>query len=107
MGGEGCFDVSITENKNLQLGWEVQHRFIIVSHLKNKALLEFIHKHLGVGKIYKHGPESVQLQVLSKKDLPFIFKHFYRLGLITHKGCDFLLLKQVFQVIQRKEHLTL
>ena len=66
--GEGCFDVSITENKNLQLGWKVQHRFIIVSHLENKALLEFIHKHLGVGKIYKHGPQSVQLQVLSKKD---------------------------------------
>ena len=75
--------------------------------MKNKALLESIHKHLGVGKIYKHGPQSVQLQVLSKKYFPFIFQHFDRFGLITHKGSDFLFLKQVFQLIQRKEHLTL
>ena len=37
----------------------------------------------------------------------FIFQHFYRFGLITKKGADFLLLKQVFQLIQRKHHLTL
>ena len=47
------------------------------------------------------------MPVLSKKDLPFIFQYFDRFGLITHKGSDFLLLKQVFQLIQRKEHLSL
>ena len=40
--GEGCFDVSITENKKLNQGWDVQHRFIIVSHMKDEAILESI-----------------------------------------------------------------
>ena len=70
-------------------------------------MLEAIKKYFGVGKIYKHGPQSVELRVASKEDLPFIFKHFDRFDLITNKGADFLLLKQVFQLIQRKHHLTL
>ena len=43
--GEGCFDVSITENKELNQGWEVQHRFSIVLHVKDKAILQNIKKH--------------------------------------------------------------
>ena len=100
--GEGCFDVSITENKKLNQGWDVQHRFIIVSHVKDEAILESIQKHFGVEKIYKHGLQSVQLRVASKEDLPFIFRHFYRFGLITQKGADFVLQKQIFKLIQAK-----
>ena len=100
--GEGCFEVSITENKKLNQGWDVQHRFIIVSHVKDEAILESIQKHFGVGKIYKHGPQSVQLRVASKEDLPLIFRHFDRFGLITKKGADFLLQKQIFKLIQAK-----
>ena len=104
--GEGCFHVTITENKELSQGWEIQHRFTIVSHVKDKALLELIQKHFGVGKIYKHGPQSVQLRVSSKEDLPLIFQHFDIFGLITQKGADFVLQKQIFKLIQAKEHLT-
>ena len=77
-----------------------------MSHVKDEAILESIQKHFGVGKIYKHGPESVQLRVASKEDLPFIFRHFDRFGLITQKGADFVLQKQIFKLIQAKEHLT-
>ena len=67
-----------------------------MSHVKDEAILESIQKHFGVGKIYKHGPQSVQLRVASKEDLPFIFRHFDRFGLITKKGVDFVLQKKIF-----------
>ena len=40
--GEGCFLVSITENKNSKLGWQVRLYFSIGLHIKDKALLEQI-----------------------------------------------------------------
>ena len=88
MDGEGCFDVSIIENKKLNQGWEIQHRFAIVLHVKDKALLQEIQSYLGVGKIYKHGPESLQFLVTSFKELDTVINHFKKYPLITKKCAD-------------------
>ena len=88
---QGCFDVSIIENKNLQLGWEVQHRFAIALHVKDKALLQYIQSHLGVGKIYKHGPKALQFRVKSFKELDTVINHFKMYPLMTNKCSDFKL----------------
>jgi hypothetical protein len=38
-------------------------------HNKDRALLELIQRSLGIGKIYKHGSNSIELRVSSVKDL--------------------------------------
>ena len=104
--GEGCFTVSITEYKKYKLGLKVEHKFIICLHVKDQAILEVIKKSLGVGKIYKSGPQSIQYVVTSIKELERVINHFDQYPLITKKRGDFDLLKKVFILIKNKEHLT-
>ena len=61
---------------------------------------------LGVGKIYKHGPESWQFKVHSFKELDTVIKHFNKYPLMTKKWSDFKLFLMVNEIMRRKEHLT-
>ena len=49
--GEGCFHVSVTQNKNYNLGWEVRPSFIITQHVRDKTILEEIKNYFGVGHV--------------------------------------------------------
>ena len=105
--GEGCFYVSITLRKDRKFGWQVDQRYLINIHVKDKPLLEDVKNCLRVGKIYKSGLNTVQLQVRSIKELKVILEHFDKYPLITKKRADFELFKRVFILIKNKEHLTL
>ena len=61
----------------------------------------------GVGSITKQSKDSVQFRVNSLKDLAVVIDHFAKCPLITQKRADFELLKQVVEIMNRKEHLTL
>ena len=60
----------------------------------------------GVGSIYNQGPQSIQFRVVSINELLMIINHFDKYPLITQKQADYLLFREAFFVIQRKEHLT-
>ena len=105
--GEGCFTVSVVEYKKYKMGWVILPSFKICLHAKDKAVLEGIKNFLRVGKIYQHGPQAVQLQVQSIKELKVILEHFYKFPLISKKRADFLLLMQVIEIMERGEHLTI
>ena len=105
--GEGCFIVSITRNKNLNVGWEIRLFFKINLHERDKELLELMKNYLRVGKTSIHGPQSFQFIVSSLKELKTIIDHFDKYPLITQKWTDFELWKQVFYLMKRGEHLTL
>lgn len=64
-----------------------------------------IQQTLGVGKIHKHGKESVQFRVESIKELQAIIDHFDKYPLISAKLADYLLFKQCYNLIILKEHL--
>ena len=49
----------------------------------------------------------VHFRAESVKDLSKIIKHFDAYPLITQKQADYLLFKEVFNLINRKEHLTM
>ena len=91
----------------MKLGWSVKLCFTISLHVKDKVLLEEIQNYLGVGSIFKLGPESYQLIIQSIKELKLIINHFDKYYLITQKRADFELFKQAFILIQNKEHLRL
>ena len=57
--------------------------------MKDEAVLVAIKNSLHVGQIYKSGLNSVQLQVLSIKELKVIIEHFDKYPLITQKQSDY------------------
>ena len=63
--------------------------FKITLHQKDKNLLEHIVNYFGVGRISKHGTNSIQYHVHSLKDLQVIIYHCEKFGLITHKLGDY------------------
>jgi NADH:ubiquinone oxidoreductase subunit K len=103
---EGCFTLGITRSKGSKTGWIVQLFFLVAVHQKDYALLEQIQSYFGVGKIHKHGPQSVILRVSSVKDLEVIIDHFYKYPLVTKKLADYNLFKLAHNIIINKEHLT-
>jgi hypothetical protein len=105
--GEGCFSLSIyKQGKNLT-GWQVKPIFSISLHNKDIKLLEAIQRTLKIGKIYKHGVDSIQYRVSSLKNLQIITDHFDSYPLITQKSVDYLLFKQAITIIKNKEHFSI
>ena len=61
-----------------------------------------------MGTISAQSKDSVQYRVASLKDLnDIIIPHFEKYPLITQKKADFILFKQIIDLINNKEHLTL
>ena len=99
--GEGCFHVSITENKNYKHGWRVRPSFVVGLNKQDQPLLQKILRSLGVGKIHKHVPQSLQLEVTSRKDLKVLMKFFKKHKLIYQKQGDSELWCEVIGRIER------
>jgi hypothetical protein len=76
-------------------------------HNRDKNLLEALQRTFNVGKIYKHGPDSVQYRVSSLSNLEVIVEHFDKYPLKTLKHADYVLFKQAINLIINKEHLSL
>src|SRR5439155_13472309 len=62
----------------------------------------------GAGKIYfLNNSEVVLFRIKSVKDLAqYVLPHFDKYPLLTQKRADYLLFKQVIDLMLRKEHLT-
>ena len=105
--GEGCFTVSVYKDSRMLTSWQVKPIFSIALHKKDIAILEAIQRTWKVGKIYKHGEDSVQYRVSSLKDLEVVLNHFELYPLITKKQADYILFKKVIKILKNKEHLSL
>ena len=105
--GEGCFSVAISKNKDSNVGWRVRLYFYIGLHVKDRALLEDIKNFFGVGKIYSATESLIQYQVNSLQDIKVIISHFDKYKLITNKRADFILFKEIYNLMLNKEHLTM
>ena len=75
-------------------------------HKKDLLLLEAIQKTLGVGRITKSGKIALMFAVDSIKEMPIIINHFNKYPLITQKLSDYLIFKQCYEIIDKREHLT-
>jgi len=106
MDGEGSFTISMYKDSRMFKGWQVKPIFSINLHSRDIKILEALQRTLGVGKIYKSGKEAVQFRVSSLKNLFIIINHLDKYPLITKKWADYLLFKEVVELIKNKEHLT-
>jgi hypothetical protein len=100
--------IRIGKNSKLQAGWVVSPEFAIHLHGKDIKLLSLIQSHFGSGTIrITKSDGSILFSVRSLADITNkIIPHFDKYPLITQKRADFLLLKSVVELINRKEHLT-
>ena len=107
--GEGCFDVSITKNQELKVGWEIRQRFQINVHSRDTDLLKQIKVYLKeIGSIYhRRTRKEIKMEVRSFKELKTIITHFDKFPLITDKSSNFELFKKVYKIVELKEHLTI
>jgi len=87
----------------------VKTRFTIGLYKKDKSILELIKFYLGnKGNILKQSKDSIQYRVGSLRDINnVIIPHFDKYPLITKKKADFILFKQIINLINNKEHLTI
>lgn len=103
---EGSFSILIQPNSKYKTNWRIKAIFAIGLHKKDIELLKNIQSSLGVGKLHKHGKNSVQYRVESIKDLQVIVDHFDKYPLISVKAIDYILFKKAFYIIKLQEHLT-
>jgi hypothetical protein len=61
----------------------------------------------GIGEIYNPDSNSVEFRVSSLKDINnVIIPHLDKYPLLTQKKADYLLFKQVVNIVNNKQHLT-
>ena len=111
--GEGCFSVSIIKNKTTKTGWQIFPEFVITQGKKSLSALETIKSYFNCGSIvenkrYDNHREPIykycvrNQEELNKIIIPFFAKH----KLLTNKNNDFLIFKQILEMMSNKKHLT-
>jgi hypothetical protein len=99
--------VYFAKGEGRKFGYIVKLYFGIMLHRKDRRLLEMIKDHFGgVGIISEDNRGDVSYKVGSIQDIAIIIKHFDKYPLVTQKLADYLLFKQAFELMSRKEHLT-
>jgi len=101
---EASFIVSMYKTDNAKLKWRVTPNFSI--HIKDIELLKSIRHTLGVGKVRKNSINTAIYRVDNLQDLQVIVDHFDKYSLIGAKVSDFVLFKQCYELIKKKQHLT-
>lgn len=111
---ESTFSVNISKHKAFKMGWQVKLVFRIELHEKDAQLLRDMETYFGVGRIYsdivhkKGKNKTVCYSVESVQDLiNVIIPHFVKYPLLTQKAADFILFKQVVELMSHKEHLNM
>jgi len=106
---EGSFSIIIDINKTRKLGWRVQSKFQMGLHKRDLSLLLQLQQFLG-GIVSIHVNQTlnkVNYSVDSKKDLTNLIIHLDRYTLLTQKAADFILFKEVVELMKNKVHLSI
>jgi len=83
----------------------VELLFKITLSSNDKLLLEKIKHFFGVGRLLSQG-SSVSYNVRSLDDLQVIVNHFDKYPLISKKYSDYILFRQVFELMKQGQHLN-
>jgi hypothetical protein len=106
--GEGCFSVSFNLRSKFSTGIEVRPSFSISQHKRNLKFLNEIREYFKVGGIrYSKKDNNYKYEVRSVKDLTNkVIPHFEKYPLKSNKLADFLIFKEVCNLIITSKHLN-
>ena len=100
--GEGSFAVSISKSATRSLGYVITVSFELALQASDKHILLGLKEFFRVGDVYKHGEDMFRYKVSSVRDLMnVIIPHFDKFPLLTQKGADFYLFKQVITILSK------
>jgi hypothetical protein len=105
--GEGSFYVGILPRKLGKVDFEVRPSFSLSQHKRNRSLLFKLKEYFGCGTIrFSKKDQTYKFEVRSLKDLKEkILPHFEKFPLEGEKKKDFEILKEVVEMMEKKEHL--
>ena len=105
--GEGSFYVGILPRKLGKVDFEVRPSFSLSQHKRNRSLLFKLKEYFGCGSIrFSKKDQTYKFEVRSLKDLKEkILPHFEKFPLEGEKARDFKVLKEIVEMMERKEHL--
>lgn len=99
--------IRVRKNPKYRTGFLVEAVFSIALHKKDLVVLQEIQSYFGVGSIRNEAKDKVKFRVESVKEIVNnIIPHFQKYPLITQKLADYLLFKDVVDMMINKEHLT-
>jgi len=101
----GCFFINVRPRPNRNKGYAIELLFKISLSSKDKLLLEKIKDFFGVGRLLDQG-SSVSYNVRSLDDLQVVVNHFDKYPLISNKYSDYILFRQVFELMKQGQHLN-
>ena len=107
---ESSFIVSIQKNERYKIGWRVLAAFQIGLHERDLALLLQLQEFFfGKGSMAKEiETKMVRYQIADIDDLTkIVIPHFLKYPLLTQKGADFILFKQIVKLMNSKNHLSI
>lgn len=107
---ESSFVVTILKNPRYKIGWNVQARFQIKLHEKDRALLVLIQNYFqDIGYISKiNNKSTVEFRVSDITSLKnIILPHFDKYPLLTNKYQDFIIFKQIVLLMSENKHTNL
>lgn len=103
---EGTFVLGFNKSNDYRMGYQITAIYKIALHKKDLDLLYSIKNFFGVGKITKHGDNSIQYMVRSLAELQIIISHFEKYPLLSEKWGDYKLFKEGVELIKTKGHLN-
>jgi len=105
---EGTFTVVFDKVNTRKLNWRIQSKFQISLHVRDLPVLLKVQQFFGnIGSV-SESENMAFYSVSSVKDLvKTIIPHFLKYPLLTQKGADFILFKQIVDLMENKAHLTI
>lgn len=110
--GEGCFYVNVRSSPMSAKGW-VETHFYIKVRIEDQPMLEKVKSVMGCGAIYfqkENRPNHTaccRYEVNSRKDIrEYVIPLFDSYPLQSIKQKDFLIFKQISEMLDRNEHQT-
>jgi NADH:ubiquinone oxidoreductase subunit K len=107
---ESSFLIAMLKNSRYKTGWNVQSRIQLKMHEKDRSLVLKIQEYFGgIGLVSKPNNNStVEFRVHSIKDITnVIIPHFDNYPLLTKKYSDYMLFKNVINLMLEKQHTNL
>jgi len=106
---EGCFMININRRETNKMGWQVRPCFQIKLHNRDKELLMKIKTFFSeVGTIVTNYNYNFAVYKVNRLDhiTNVIIPHFKKYSLITQKYGDFIIFKDIVELMNKDEHLT-
>jgi len=107
---ESSFLIAMLNNSRYKTGWNVQARIQLKMHEKDRSLVLKIQEYFGgIGLVSKpNNNYTVEFRVHSIKDITnVIIPHFDNYPLLTKKYSDYMLFKNVINLMLEKQHSNL